>query len=128
MVPRLFKDVVSELISLFDKIQDAQQCMYGIQKFEDYHFICFFDQTSKSMNTTITDVNMVEIKMLSELDVYVKAAFGAFNHAVILWEKGEGEFPAEVSSDEQLLNLLQVKYKSSPSNKELSIESDYKLE
>ena len=113
-----FEDYKNEYIGLYNQIQDLHQCMYGIQQHQHseggtdtvYTFICFFDAAKLTMNTTLADANMMEIKMLSDVPVPVLAAYGAFAQTVLLWQQGVGDFPAHVPSEQQMVALHTVKY------------------
>ncbi len=128
-----FIELASEYSRLYSSIQDVQQAMYGIQKFTNddgtlYHFICFFNTSRYCMDTTIADAGLAEIKLIGDLPINVKAAFGAFNNALIAWVEERGEFPAHVPTQQQLHDLLHRRNTGQPPTiTTRSIEDDYRI-
>ncbi len=92
---------VSELCA---EIDDIRTQMYGIKPVEvdgvAYTFVCFYNVDNRSMETTIIDNKMVEIRLLHEITQgNVLIAYAAFCYSVKQWQLGLDEFPADITSE-----------------------------
>ena len=128
-----YVDLAKEYIRLHRAIQEVQQAMYGVQKFTSaqgivYHFICFFNVSTNCLDTTIADGQLAEIKLLNDLPLDVKVAFGAFNNSLMDWADDKGPFPATLPTETQLANLIHRRDAGTPpASSTKSIEDDYRL-
>ena len=82
------------------------------------------------MNTTVADKHMIEIKLVNDLPIDIKVAFGAFNHAVLNWQEGIGEFPAQIPTEKQIQDLSHAQRTTARKAQEQQpsdIENEYEL-
>lgn len=90
-----FQEIVEKVRHHKAALQEAQSATYVIYPFEDYRFIAYLDLDTMSMDYTVTDSNMIQIDVMSDIPNHVKVAFGKFIEGFEAWQEGESGFPME---------------------------------
>ena len=132
-----FFEIRAQIDEYIKNVKELESLAYGIQEVQHanttYTFVCFYDKAKREMGVTLLDHMHNEIRLTSELPIEIFVAFGAFAHAVLEWQDGKGEFPAQ-NIDEQHANFIanarQIlqRLRHVPKPTEQPVVDDFKLE
>lgn len=99
-----YKQLTEEMSDLKKRMQELQSAVYAVIQIETGHnLICYMDMETLAMGFTITNTDMVEIKLIQELPAEALILFSEFVSNVRAWEEGMcAEFPYAQYSGENL--------------------------
>jgi len=118
----MFSKLLAETSSLKRQLQEVQSAVYTVLPADDEHkFICYFDTEHLGMGYTVTDKNMVEIKLLSDLPAEVLVGFGKFVDILETWQRTpDMDFPfAQYSGDNADVSPVRSQFQHVPKDNDL---------
>jgi hypothetical protein len=113
---------MKEVSALKTQLQELQSAVYTVMPADDDHkFICYFDLDQQCMGYTVTDKNMVELKLLSDMPAEILIAFGKFVDILETWQRtSDMDFPfAQYSGENADINPVRSQFQYIPKDGDL---------
>lgn len=104
----LFDSLRGEMQELKRQLQEVQSTAYVVFPVEEgFNLIAYLDIETTSMGYTVTNPEMIEIKLLSDMPASVLVSFGKFVDAIERWQSGDIQnFPFSDYTRENLDDVL----------------------
>lgn len=114
-----FKNFLSEYNAANSRLQDIISTSYTVMPvvfvenpgaFDEreisFNFISYFDQSTRTMAYTLTTLDGVEVKMLSNIPAGILVEFGKFVAQIEAWQRGDVEdFPFGAHSGDNAVSV-----------------------